>query len=380
MINESQFPGYETSNQAVRNIAILLHTLPPRTHRALIGQLDLNAKQEVATELESLGEVDVMEQHRVLSSMLDQLRAETDRLKKVESEIQDEIFIGRARVSKKPSSAMPGPIEIYRESASRAADAESKPVADLEPQAKPTTTDETETSPLDFLLRMKLDQTAELLCSESAQTIAVVLSSIQPHTAAMLLPKMPEPMQAEAMRRLSQLGEVSQDTVAEVAEHLQRQLQKSPQDQRGPTLTTSNSAANSAERHTDSSISPARATIPIGEHSRSEAIASEEREAERMASQIDRVLLQLAPKDLCRALGHATTRQAFLVLCGLPNETAETILGMLPRRKSRQVQMDMRKMGQLQLSEIDEAKKAVAEIAIRLTLDLQTLDPQAAAA
>lgn len=95
--------------------------------------------------------------------------------------------------------------------------------------------------------------------------------------------------------------------------------------------------------------------------------------AEQMAQRIDQFLINLPPEDLCYALGVGTTKQAFLVLCGLPNATAEAALKRLPRKEAKQVRNAMRSMNQLQISEIDQAKRAIAEIAIRIAIGHKAL-------
>ena len=96
----------EGSDVAIRQIAILLHALPERTHRVLLGQLDGDEKSTIAEELNLLGDVDPLEQHRVLKRMHEALQSETSSAEHVESEIQDEIQIGKARVSKKRAGAV----------------------------------------------------------------------------------------------------------------------------------------------------------------------------------------------------------------------------------------------------------------------------------
>lgn len=432
--------GSAKSEQSLRSIAILLHTLPSRTHRALIGQLDGESKRKVACELESIGEIDVMEQHRVLSMMLDQLHAETDRVKKVESEIQDEIFIGRARVAKKPASTLASSLNTDSdpvpakevgcpdgpETADRPEIAERLGLEDrLEfPKSRVANSTEKTSTELHFLVEMQLNDAAMLLANESAQTIAIALSSIPRHTASMLMPKMPLHLQGEAISRMEQMDEVPAHAVSEVASHLKRQMMTHestvqissvhqpndhpvsrpvseqipqpvssiPVTQSGamiyefPRYTTNSIADRSQatsqpidqasgltrqieQQHPFAAIAPQHHSQP--QHSQQETESKAQQEAEANAAKTDQTLQDLPPQTLCRALGYATTRQAFLVLCGLPNEHAELILGMLPRRKARKVQADMRRMGKLHLSEIDEAKKAVAEIAVRMALGEQ---------
>ena len=83
----------------LRQIAILLHSLPSRTHGVLLGQLSSSDQESVQAELDQLGDVDPLEQFRIMKQMREHLTRETKSIDEVESEIHDEIQIGRARVS-----------------------------------------------------------------------------------------------------------------------------------------------------------------------------------------------------------------------------------------------------------------------------------------
>lgn len=89
-------------------------------------------------------------------------------------------------------------------------------------------------------------------------------------------------------------------------------------------------------------------------------------------------LLQLRPLDLCHALGSVETRAAMLALCGLPNQTAEAVLEILPRAKAKQVRASMNSLGSLQLREIDEAKEMVARASVALLSETPANVPLAA--
>src|SRR6056297_3319730 len=105
MPNNSNTATLTLPSAAARHVAILLECLPERTHKVLLGQLGDQEKRCVSEEWTALHDVDAMERHRVLKRMYEQLHAETQSVERVESEIQDEIQIGRARVAKKPSAA-----------------------------------------------------------------------------------------------------------------------------------------------------------------------------------------------------------------------------------------------------------------------------------
>jgi flagellar motor switch protein FliG len=76
---------------------------------------------------------------------------------------------------------------------------------------------------------------------------------------------------------------------------------------------------------------------------------------------INAFLLSLDPVELCRSLGNVDTRTAMLALCGLPNETSNAVLAVLPKATARKVRVKMTTLGSLHLREIDEAKEAIAK-------------------
>lgn len=325
---------------SIRQIAILLHSLPKRTHRVLLGQLDADEKQRIAGELALLGEVDALEQHRVLKRMHGELHAETSSVEKVESEIQDEIQIGRARVSKKRSGA------VYSASET-AADAFSEHRDGREHHTGDANQNRANAAPL-------TGTAAPALASLACQTQADVVTG--------------------------------QAAIHPTTEMLQSMFAQFHQTQAAGVLPTASGDQASAvaanqemRRHATTTVGDSPQLLPFVDRN-DQASASQDAdsfsnsrsEAAELAERIDQYLTQMPPHELCRALGMVTTKQAFLVLCGLPNATSETVLDLLPRRQSRKVRSDMRRMGQLQLSEIDAAKQVVAQVAIRMTTQPQS--------
>jgi FtsZ-binding cell division protein ZapB len=320
---------------AARQIAILLRSLPERTHRVLLGQLAVDEIQQIQAELAQLGEVDALERHRTLQRMHEALRAETQSVDRVESEIQDEIQIGRARVGKKRGAAVYGASEATHRRTTSGRVAES-PVSDTAASRpgdadRATTAERDEASVAASVFGTQTDVVAghDLPAPESLRSL---FAQFQQTQAAGVLP-------------------VAAGAVA---------------GNDGPSGNAGPAGPVSAGWDEGNTGRPDHASA--WPDSAAERVLPEQ-DPEMLAEQVDRYLMQLSPQQLCRALGMVSTKEAFLVLCGLPNETAETVLGKLPRRKSRKVRSEMRRMGQLQLCEIDRAKQAVAEIAIRMTTE-----------
>ncbi|QEF97568.1 flagellar motor switch protein G [Stieleria maiorica] len=316
-------------SDSIRQIAILLHTLPQRTHRVLLGQLGAEDKRCITEEMSAMGEVDAMEQVHVLNRMRDDLQTETSRVEKVESEIQDEIQIGRARVSKKRSQPM------YRGSASVAESSAETTRGTTAPQA----------SSDDGVSSEQLASSDALNSSQASPSVPETLPIRQADCSV------PD----DAMRTM--FAQFHQTQAAGV---LPPQSRRYESDQ----LSVPHGVP---EEGPPESCRPTPQDAAAGAPPQRLRGADPRSQADELAERIDRFLTQLPPQELCRALGMVSTKQAFLVLCGLPNATAETVLDMLPRRQARKVRSDMRRMGQLQLSDIDAAKQIVAQIAIRFT-------------
>ena len=349
---------------SIRSIAILLNALPERTHRTLLGQLSADDKHRVLGEMACMGQVDASEQHDVLSVMRDQLQAETVVVEKVESEIRDEIVIGRARLSKKPDSSHRRPDHVVEER--------------TVPRSRGASANQV-TAAFDFIQIFGTENVGRALRRETAETIAWVLSAVDALTGAAILEHIDEAKRREALAQCASLREIDSKVLEMVANHLRSQLESLSES--GAQITSESYRRFERRRgrlglfptdgsHRSTVVGKIQAQPTRPEPDRDEL---SDAEAERQAESVDRVLMALAPKDLCRALGMVTTEQAFLVLCGLPNATAENALALLPRRLSRKVRSDMRRLGQLQLSEIDNAKLVVAEVALRLTVAPQRM-------
>ncbi|MEM0925756.1 MAG: FliG C-terminal domain-containing protein, partial [Planctomycetota bacterium] len=276
------------SDSSIRQIALLLHSLPERTHRVLIGQLAENQRDAVANALASIQDVDAFEQHRVLKKMLEELLSETESVERVESEIHDEIQIGRARVTSKVSKSF------------RSASAPGTP-------ATVTSTAGTSTSAhvsvgSDVATNKSLNGRTHDPDSYGRRQSCIRLRYAQTQAAGVLADRPAESFSAEPPP-------------------VKLYAPAKPQSEEAVPASMSNSAES----------------------------------ADELAERIDRYLVQLDPERLCSLLGRVTTKQAFLVLCGLPNDVAESALALLPRRQANQVRREMRQMGRLQLSEIDHA-------------------------
>lgn len=117
----------------------------------------------------------------------------------------------------------------------------------------------------------------------------------------------------------------------------------------------------------DDDTSPHEQGYDIG--SAAETVANSKLAILESTDSIHHHLVCLSPEELCEALGGVTTRQAILSLCGLPRQTADAVLAILPRGQAKQVRKGMASLQSLQLREIDQAKEQVARVSLDLAAE-----------
>ncbi len=397
MFAEQGGPGKMTAKDAtLRRIAIVLASLPQPVSQKLLGSLQADMRTEVKAALQQLSDVDPLERRRALD--------------------------GFARSLKQPSGSNPNQSDAAEVVFSRAA-LNARDQLDAAAQSHQTPAkDFNPNSPFAFLQNVDDNQLLTQLASERPQTLAIVLASIPPSHAARLLPRFDLRVRSEAMRRIANLKEIPGELVEEIASHLRNHLQQTT----GGFAVSGNGVASSdpgqralhailAQMSDEkpntipmSRITPGRATgspvqpvasVPAGpsaapsagasssaNHSQSvggeRTVASTKGPSSerRSVDESDAVLLRLTPEQLRDSLGSVDTQTALLALCGLPRNTANAVLSLLPRKQAKQVREQLATLSSIELRQIDEAKETVAMVARRSSRPVTGQRYQAAAA
>jgi flagellar motor switch protein FliG len=172
-----------SDGQAIRKAAILVRTLDAHTAETLLSQL---APAEAAAVREAVRTVGI-----------------------VRDEEQAEVLTAFRRATSTARQSSVGGVELELSS-----DAEhpKQPVASQVPEARGKR--------FEFLEHAPVSTLATCLAREHAQTVAVVLSNLAPARAADVLAALPDCLQAEAIERLSSLGETDPESVAFVEREL----------------------------------------------------------------------------------------------------------------------------------------------------------------
>ena len=397
----------------LRRVALVLSSLPAPTASRILSQVDPQSRNLVHQAVAVLSNVPAEERNSALSSFAEDLRV--SRRSTIDSTppaidtsgVQDEIVLGESNTQ---DSAAITPFVPQFGSALKGHDAANEKVAHFA-----------------FLRDVDKDELTELLSGERPQTIAVVLASISPKQAADVLPRLDADLQSQTLNRIGRLEEVADATAAAVADHLRSRyealtakpnsggsdalkaiMSELPQlarakEQPAPQLET--------QPVTQSPIQPSSLKIAAGtwpadaaafqsapikpvepepaqfqpaqfqpaqiqpvqpepaqfepaQFQPAESITAPSVSAPQESTEaVTHYLVDLSPKVLVASLGRVGTRDALLTLCGLPNETAEAAIALLPRAKAKAARQGMTQLGSLRLSDIDKAKLAVAKAA-----------------
>ncbi|QDT08540.1 FliG C-terminal domain-containing protein [Planctomycetes bacterium K23_9] len=410
-------PTLAEREESLRRVAILLSSLPAPTASLLLGKVDGYSQHVVQQAIETLHTVAPDEQREILqafksgmTTIQPGLKATVEFDSQAAVGVQDEIVLGQS-----------DPTEVYSTPRS---DRFGEQVAAFLPRDESGT--KSQRSHFKFLESVSIDAMVTLLSGEHPQTIALVLSSISPKTAADILPQLEGSLQQQTLSRIGRLNDVPDSTACEVAQHLQSRFQETIGQQHDTSgklalkaimeqMPVAKSASIESPQHvtqqaTQPSSNPlgpaqpintqlddshpvmstqhddtfraepvamkiAHGTHSVGDFDESHSLSTEPVEplseqitdSEAGPTLVDAAhqhLIGLPSQELVNALGRVSTRDALLTLCGLPNQTAESAITLLSRSKARNVRRGIESLGPLQLREIDAAKQAVAMVSI----------------
>ncbi len=389
------------NESTMRRIAIVLASLPEPVAQRLLGSLHSDSQRSIRAALGSLSDVDPLERRRALDGFANSLRK--GRSAGNNHDDAAEIVFSRAAIRslKDPSQGTNSNDNVSGATSGTAPAANTR---------KPP-------APLAFLLDVDDETMVAHLSGEMPQTLAIILASISPAQAARVLPRLDVTVRTEAMRRMANLKELPSELIDDIGNQLRHRLkptqstsrfgrvaldailaempQEIPQrdnspvensqrdnSQRSETLdsprrnveaNTSSTVAEGAITTMQPSVKLAEGTWPDNGQGESRNVVppnddldERNRAASPLASTdaIHSYLMSLPIDRLRDSLAKVATRTALLTLCGLPNAKAEAVLASLPRRQSKQVRDQLSQLGALELRDIDQAKEAVATLAL----------------
>lgn len=316
----------------LRKAAVLIDTLNPAAADLLLERLSPGEAEQIRSAWMELGVISPQERRQVLDEFRQMVPT-----------------IVQFRLDGKEEPRSPAP----RFSAAKAAGWDSATTGAGEASAE-----ETRERPFRTLLDAEADKVAGILLNERPQTVALVLSHLPPQQSGAVLVRLPPTLQVEVMRRLVDLEETDPEVLKEVDRALQAKLSDVVAMQRRRVAGWSavagilqNAPQPVGDRllHTISQLAPDLAdrlpTAPFFDFNH---------------------LIRFDDVSLGVIFEQVDLAVAVLALWGTPLGFQERVLAQLPSDQADRVQREMAELGPVRLSDVEEARRRVAEIARRL--------------
>lgn len=212
--------------------------------------------------------------------------------------------------------------------------------------------------PFDFIRKADSTQVLNFIQNEHPQTIALILSYIDPKNAAQILASLPLEKQTSVIARIANMGITSPEYIKETERVLEKKLSTM---NFGDTTTTGGvdslvKILNSVDRGTE------RHLLEALEEKDSELV---EEIKKRMFVFED--IIKLSPQAIQRVLREIDNRDLAIALKGVMGSPVEkAILDNTSKRLQEMIKEDMEVMGPIRVRDVEEAQQKIVNIIRRL--------------
>lgn len=210
--------------------------------------------------------------------------------------------------------------------------------------------------PFGFMRRTDPAQVVSFLQDEHPQTIALVLTYLEPGDAAALLARLPYALQGEVARRIATLDLAAPEVVHEVERALRRKLKRSAAD------------PPAAERSAGGIDTVLKIFHLLDRATEQTVIDALEQEDPELAQEIRQRLfafedlLLLDDQALQAVLREVSRRELAAALKAVDAEIVERVVRNLSKRGAARLRDAMRHLGAIRLGEVEAAQRRVAAV------------------
>ncbi len=215
----------------------------------------------------------------------------------------------------------------------------------------------TESPPFDFLQRVPAERTAGLLRSESAQTSALVLASLNTTVAAQVLARLPERLQPDIALRIARMRETSAQVVEQVEEVIRQKLNAVAEREYsaagGPKALAG--ILNHADRSTERNVLEQLASTDkdLAEEVRGMLFVFED-------------IVKLEERAVQQVLREADQKDLVLALRGAPENVKEVVLANMSERGAEMIREEMEIQPPQRKRDIDAAQSRIVAVVRKL--------------
>jgi flagellar motor switch protein FliG len=213
--------------------------------------------------------------------------------------------------------------------------------------------------PFRFLCEAEADKLVRVLSAERPQTIALVLSHLPPQHAGNVLARLEAGLQVDVLRRLVDLEETDPEILRDVERGLHARLseQVHMQRRRVAGMAAVSGILEACDHQTGAQILD---NLNLYDKPLAEKFNPVNFEFED--------LLGLDDPSLGATLREADSELIQLALVGAPPAWIERFLNLIPESQARLVRGELEQLGPTRLSDVDEARLRLAELADRLVI------------
>ena len=315
-------------------------------------KLQLTGRQKAAVFLVSLGsEVSSEIFKHLREDEIEQLTFEIARLDKVEAEDKDRVLMEFQEMMMAQGFISSGGIDYAREVLEKALGTQK--AIDIVNRL----TSSLQVRPFDFIRRTDPSHLLNFIQGEHPQTIALILSYLDPTKAALILGGLNHQIQADVARRIATMDRTSPDVLREVERVLERKLSTLASEDYTSAggIDAIVEVLNQVDRGTEKIII--------------EALEEEDPElAEEIKKRMfifeDIVLLD--DRSIQKVLREVDTQDLAKALKGVDAEVQEKIYRNMSKRASTLLREDMDFMGPIRLRDVEESQQKIVNIIRKL--------------
>jgi flagellar motor switch protein FliG len=322
--------------RGIRKAAILVHSLDRATADRVLEQMGPQQAQMVRQVILDLGSIDPKEEREVLAEFCRASRPATEPVAGVEI---DEAL---AKKFSPPTLAPAAP----------------------EPAQRPAE------PPFRFLREAEVDKLARVLLPERPQTVALVLSHMPPEHAGNVLARFPSKLQVDVIRRLVDLEETDPEILEEVERGLKSRLSEQVRIERRRVagLPAVVGILEACQRQIGMQILD---NVSLHDRTLAEKLNPGGFELADVA--------ELDDESLAVTLRAADAELIMLALVGAAPPQVGRFLALVPEAQARQIRRELGELGPTRLSDVEEARQRLVELARRLAIQGRVRLPRSAA-
>ncbi len=211
--------------------------------------------------------------------------------------------------------------------------------------------------PFDFVRKAEASHLLTFIQNEHPQTLALILSYLNPSQAASILSALPQEKQANVAQRIATMESTSPEVIKDVESVLEKKLSSMVTQDYATTggIQAIVDILNAVDRGTEKFIME---TLDIQEASLAEEI--------RKRMFVFEDIINLDSVSIQRFIREIDNNELSVALKGSTEEVKETIFSNMSKRMAEMLREDMEFMGPVRLRDVEEAQQKIVNVIRKL--------------